>query len=247
MSALLDSVSISPWQYVLAVLVVAVGAMIQGSLGFGLGLVSAPALALIDATFIPGPLLLVGVAVTLTVFLRDRGAVDWKGMKWAIFGRVVGTIAGGWAVVAFSKDAVIVLVAVLVLAGVLMTSVGWKIKTNRITLSTAGIVSGVMGTLTSVGGPPMALVYQRETAQKLRATLAGFFLVGATFSLLTLAVSGGMSQHDFALGALMLPGYVIGMIANRWASRFLDKGYSRVAVLTFSALSSIVLLLEVYF
>jgi uncharacterized membrane protein YfcA len=240
-------VSISPWQYVLAVLVVAVGAMIQGSLGFGLGLVSAPALALIDATFIPGPLLLVGVAVTLTVFLRERGAVDWKGMKWAIFGRVIGTIAGGWAVVAFSKDAVIVLVAVLVLAGVLMTSIGWKIKTNRITLSTAGIVSGVMGTLTSVGGPPMALVYQRETAQKLRATLAGFFLVGATFSLLTLAVSGGMSQHDFALGALMLPGYVIGMIANRWASKFLDKGYSRVAVLTFSALSSIVLLLEVYF
>ena len=247
MSALLDSVSISLWQYVLAVLVVAVGAMIQGSLGFGLGLVSAPALALIDATFIPGPLLLVGVAVTLTVFLRERGAVDWKGMKWAIFGRVIGTIAGGWAVVAFSKDAVIVLVAVLVLAGVLMTSIGWKIKTNRITLSTAGIVSGVMGTLTSVGGPPMALVYQRETAQKLRATLAGFFLVGATFSLLTLAVSGGMSQHDFALGALMLPGYVIGMIANRWASKFLDKGYSRVAVLTFSALSSVVLLLEVYF
>ena len=247
MSALLDSVSISPWQYVLAVLVVAVGAMIQGSLGFGLGLVSAPALALIDATFIPGPLLLVGVAVTLTVFLRERGAVDWKGMKWAIFGRVIGTIAGGWAVVAFSKDAVIVLVAVLVLAGVLMTSIGWKIKTNRTTLSAAGLVSGVMGTLTSVGGPPMALVYQRETAQKLRATLAGFFLVGATFSLLTLAVSGGMSQHDFALGALMLPGYVIGMIANRWASKFLDKGYSRVAVLSFSALSSIVLLLEVYF
>ena len=226
---------------------VAVGAMIQGSLGFGLGLVSAPALALIDATFIPGPLLLVGVAVTLTVFLRERGAVDWKGMKWAIFGRVIGTIAGGWAVVAFSKDAVIVLVAVLVLAGVLMTSIGWKIKTNRITLSTAGVVSGIMGTLTSVGGPPMALVYQRETAQKLRATLAGFFLVGATFSLLTLAVSGGMSQHDFVLGALMLPGYLIGMIANRWASKFLDKGYSRVAVLSFSALSSIVLLLEVYF
>ena len=247
MSALLDSVSISLWQYVLAVLVVAVGAMIQGSLGFGLGLVSAPALALIDATFIPGPLLLVGVAVTLTVFLRERGAVDWKGMKWAIFGRVIGTIAGGWAVVAFSKDAVIVLVAVLVLAGVLMTSIGWKIKTNRTTLSAAGLVSGVMGTLTSVGGPPMALVYQRETAQKLRATLAGFFLVGATFSLLTLAVSGGMSQHDFVLGALMLPGYVIGMIANRWASKFLDKGYSRVAVLSFSALSSIVLLLEVYF
>jgi uncharacterized membrane protein YfcA len=240
-------VSISLWQYVLAILVVAAGAMIQGSLGFGLGLVSAPALALIDATFIPGPLLLVGVAVTLTVFLRERGAVDWKGMKWAIFGRVIGTIAGGWAVVAFSKDAVIVLVAVLVLAGVLMTSIGWKIKTNRITLSTAGLVSGVMGTLTSVGGPPMALVYQRETAQKLRATLAGFFLVGATFSLLTLAVSGGMSEHDFVLGALMLPGYVIGMIANRWASKFLDKGYSRVAVLSFSALSSIVLLLEVYF
>lgn len=247
MNALFDSLSISLWQYVLAILVVAVGATIQGSLGFGLGLVSAPALALIDETFIPGPLLLVGVAVTLTVFLRERGAVDWKGMKWAIFGRIIGTIAGGWAVVAFSKNAVIVLVALLVLAGVLMTSIGWKIKTNRVTLSIAGVVSGIMGTLTSVGGPPMALVYQRETAQKLRATLAGFFLVGATFSLLTLVVSGGMSRHDFTLGSFLLPGYLIGMIANRWASKFLDQGYSRIAVLSFSALSSIVLLLEVFF
>jgi uncharacterized membrane protein YfcA len=246
-NALFDSLSISLWQYVLAILVVAVGATIQGSLGFGLGLVSAPALALIDETFIPGPLLLVGVAVTLTVFLRERGAVDWKGMKWAIFGRIIGTIAGGWAVVAFSKNAVIVLVALLVLAGVLMTSIGWKIKTNRVTLSIAGVVSGIMGTLTSVGGPPMALVYQRETAQKLRATLAGFFLVGATFSLLTLVVSGGMSRHDFTLGSFLLPGYLIGMIANRWASKFLDQGYSRIAVLSFSALSSIVLLLEVFF
>lgn len=247
MGALFDSMSISIWQYLLAISVVAVGSMIQGSLGFGLGLVAAPALALIDQTFIPGPLLLVGVAVTLTVFIREHGAVDWGGMKWAIFGRIIGTIAGGWAVVAFSKNAVIVLTAVLVLLGVLMTSIGWKIQINRITLSTAGVISGIMGTLTSVGGPPMALVYQRETAQKLRATLAGFFLVGATFSLLTLVVSGGMSKHDFALGSLLLPGYLIGMIANRWASRFLDKGYSRIAVLSFSTLSSIVLLLEVFF
>ncbi len=231
--------------YIIAIGIVTIGAAIQGSLGFGLGLVAAPVLALIDDELIPGPLLLVGLAVTTSVFIRERGSVDWSGMKWALVGRVLGTVFGGVIVVVMSKDFLIVTMSLMLIAGVIMSSVGWKVTPSPLTLVTAGTLSGIMGTLTSVGGPPIALVYQRETAQKLRSTLAGFFLFGASLSLVSLVIGGEMGSHEFRLGVVLLPGFLIGLMASRWAAKFLDNGYSRPAVLIFSAVSSLVLLVQV--
>jgi len=168
--------------YLVAIGAVAIGACIQGTLGFGLGLIAAPVLALVDKDLIPGPLLLIGVATTTTVFLRERGSVDWRGMKWAIVGRVAGTAIGAWAVVAFSKDALIVALSLSVILGVIMSVAGWNFRPTTTSLIGAGTLSGIMGTLTSIGGPPMALVYQKESAQWLRSTLLVFFLIGATLS-----------------------------------------------------------------
>lgn len=231
--------------YLIAIGIVTIGTTIQGSLGFGLGLVAAPVLALIKDELIPGPLLLVGLAVTTSVFIREHGSVDWSGMKWALVGRVIGTVLGAVFVVVTSKDFLIVTMSLMLIAGVLMSSIGWRVAPNPSTLVTAGTLSGVMGTLTSVGGPPIALVYQHETAQKLRSTLAGFFLFGASFSLVSLAIGGGMGVHELRLGFVLLPGFFLGLVASRWAAKFLDNGYSRPAVLIFSAGSSLVLLIQV--
>lgn len=231
--------------YILAIGIVAIGATIQGTLGFGLGLVAAPVLAMINDELIPGPLLLVGLAVTTSVFVRERGSVDWRGMKWALVGRVLGTALGAVVIVVASKDFLIVTMSLMLIAGVLMSSAGWRISPNPSTLVTAGTLSGVMGTLTSVGGPPIALVYQRETAQKLRSTLAGFFLFGASLSLVSLAIGGELGGRELRLGVVLMPGFLIGLMASRWAGKFLDNGYSRPAVLIFSAASSLVLLVQV--
>ncbi len=52
----------------------------------------------------------------------------------------------------------------------------------------AGAASGVLGTATAIGGPPMALVWQRNTGARLRGTMSGFFLVGSVMSIAALAV-----------------------------------------------------------
>lgn len=232
--------------YLVAVGAVAIGACIQGTLGFGLGLIAAPVLALVDKDLIPGPLLLIGVATTTTVFLRERGAVDWRGMKWAIVGRVVGTGIGAWAVVAFSKDALIVALSLSVILGVVMSVAGWNFRPTTPSLIGAGTLSGIMGTLTSIGGPPMALVYQKESAQRLRSTLAGFFLVGATLSVASLFAGGEFGWHELRLGLALIPGLVIGLGSSRKVARFLDNRYTRPAVLGFSALSSLTLLIQIF-
>lgn len=232
--------------YLVAVGAVAVGACIQGTLGFGLGLIAAPVLALVDKDLIPGPLLLIGVATTTTVFLRERGSVDWRGMKWAIVGRVAGTAIGAWAVVAFTKDALIVALSLSVILGVVMSVAGWNFRPTTPSLIGAGTLSGIMGTLTSIGGPPMALVYQKESAQRLRSTLAGFFLIGATLSVASLFAGGEFGWHELRLGLALIPGLVLGLGTSRKVARFLDNRYTRPAVLGFSALSSLTLLIQIF-
>ena len=95
-------------------------------------------------------------------------------------------------------------------------------------------MSGVMGTLTSVGGPPMALVYQREKAATLRSTLAGFFLFGASLALLALAVSGELNKRQVVDGFLLLPGLLVGLALSRLLTPYLDRGWTRAAVLGLS-------------
>ena len=121
-----------------------------------------------------------------------------------------GTLAGAYFVTRLDHDAMAVVLGSLVLLAVLISVIGWHVRPTTSTLVGAGMMSGVMGTLTSVGGPPMALVYQREEAAKLRSTLAGFFVFGASLALLVLTVSGEVGRRQIIDGVILLPGLFVG-------------------------------------
>jgi uncharacterized protein len=235
---------VSPAEIVLVTVAVIVGACVQGSVGFGFGLIAAPVAALVDTRFVPGPLLFSGVVLAVLVALRERGALDWFGIRWAIFGRVPGTLLGGWAVVVLPERGLVILFASAILAAVALSLAGWTLRPDPPTLLGAGATSGFMGTVTSIGGPPMALVYQRHTGAQLRATLALFFVVGAAFSLFVLCVAGQFGAVELRLGVLLLPGMVGGFLLSRVAAHVLDRGHTRTAVLGFATLASVALLVQ---
>ncbi|NIR59973.1 MAG: sulfite exporter TauE/SafE family protein, partial [Gammaproteobacteria bacterium] len=54
----------------------------------------------------------------------------------------------------------VIAVGALVLLAVAMSVAGLKISPTRPTLITAGALSGFMSTVSSVGGPPLAITYQ---------------------------------------------------------------------------------------
>lgn len=234
----------TPAEIAVVTLAVAAGACVQTAVGFGLGLLAAPVLALYDTTLVPGPLLFVMVPLTVLVARRERGALDFQGIRWALVGRIPGTIAGSVAVAVLPEGPLAVLFASLVLLAVVLSLTGWTLRPTTRTLVTAGAASGFMGTATSIGGPPMALVYQRSTGPQLRATLAAYFVVGAAFSLAMLAVVGEFGAEELRLGLLLLPGMLIGYLTSGVLARVLDRGYTRAAVLLFASVSSIVLLLR---
>lgn len=228
----------------LASLAVGVGAAIQGSVGFGLNLVAAPALLAIDTRLVPGPAAFLSLALTLLIVQREREAADLRGVGWALAGRLPGTVAGAVAVALLSERQLGTAFAAILLLAVAMTASGWRLRPTPAALVVAGVLSGFMGTTTSIGGPPMALVYQDADGPTIRATLAAFLAVGISISLVSLAAVGRFGGPEIRASLVLLPSLVAGFAVSRWIAPWLDRRHTRTAVLAVSAGSALALLVR---
>jgi uncharacterized membrane protein YfcA len=132
----------------------------------------------------------------------------------------------------------------LVLIAVALSLTGRRVAPTPRTLLGAGLASGVMGTATSIGAPPLALVYQDVPGPRLRATLAGFFVVGASLSVIGLALAGELGADEWRAAAALLVPMIAGFLASRPAARLLDAGWTRPAVLAVSSASALLLLVR---
>ncbi len=94
-----------------------------------------------------------------------------------------------WLVAAVPDRVLGVVIGVVVLAALAMTTREREVPRNRRTLAAHGVISGTTGTASGIGGPPIALLYQRERP-RVRATLALYFFGGALLSLTVLGVAG---------------------------------------------------------
>lgn len=218
------------------------GAVVQGVVGLGLGLVAAPVVTLVDPSLMPGGLLMLGAVLPLVTLVREHEDIDWNGLGWSLPARLVGTGVGAALVVLFSDRVLSIGVAVMVLVAVGLTARQVRVSINRTSLSVAGFVSGVTGTATSIGGPPFALLYQHRPAHEARATMAVFFVIGAGLSLAGLALSGELSQRELGLAVLMVPALVAGVVVAVPLRRRIHAAHFRTGVLVVSAVSSLVLL-----
>jgi uncharacterized membrane protein YfcA len=233
-----------PTEHLAATVIVAVGATLQGSIGFGLGMFSVPLLVLIDPAYVPGPLLLSSIVLTVLVTHRERAAIRFGDLKWAVGGRVLGIGIALVALTVVPADRIAVLFGTLVIGAVLLSASGLRVTVRPNTLFGAGILSGFMGTSVSIGGPPMALLYQRESGARLRGTLAAYFVVGVSLSIVGLALIGRFGRTELAHAVVLVPGVLVGAFVSRYTARVLDRGFIRTAVLVASAASAAAVLLR---
>ncbi len=225
---------------IVAVLVVAaIGAFVQGSVGFGHNLVAAPVYALVDERFVPGPAIASAGVLVILVALRDRRGLHLGEVGTALIGRVPGTLLAAVAVALLPATGLAVFFAFTVLVAVAITAWGAGVRPTRTTLIGAGALSGFMGTATSIGGPPMAMLYAGEEGRRMRGTLAGFFITGIVMSLVALVATGSFGAEEARLSLLPVPGIVVGFAFSAWGARRLDAGHTRPAVLAVSAVSAV--------
>jgi uncharacterized membrane protein YfcA len=229
--------------YAAMALIVAAGACLQGAGGIGFGMFVAPLVAILHPELVPGPVLVLAAILALMSMLREFGAMDFAVLGYSLAGRIPASIAGGMTVAMLPVRALSIVFALLILAAVAMSLRGWRVAPAPRNLVVAGAVSGFMGTITSVGAPPMAIVCQGLPAATLRATIGGFVLVGALFSVAALAWFGRFGGLELSYGAALLLPLAAGFaVSSRLVAR-IRREQMRLLILALSSIAAVALLL----
>lgn len=208
---MIESVGLNHAQIAAFALLVLVAAALHRLGGQGFGTIVAPFAALIVPAHTPATVLLLGSMVTLIGVGLEFREIRMRELAPAVLGRVAGTLPAVWLVGLVAGSPFLGLsVALVILAGIALSLAGFKVEKTPATMFAAGGLSGFMGTLTSVGAAPIALIYQNDAAKRARGALNMFFLIGVAVSIIGLAFAGLVRREHLLFAATMAPLVMLG-------------------------------------
>lgn len=231
------------WVLALIVFVVFVGAVFQASIGFGANVIAQPIVFLLEPSLVPGSVLLANALLSWMVMARDRQAIQQPPIGGAVIGLLAGTTLGVFVIRSVSADALAVIIAVLVLIMIaLLAGDRVKVAPSDRSVSLAAVAGGFAGTTAGIGGPPMALVYKDAGGPAVRGSLAAYFVLSSPVTLIALAIAGRFGWLELAAGLILLPVSAAGFLASGPLLPIVDRGATKPAILSVSALAALTLL-----
>ena len=231
---------------VIVVVAMTAASFVQSSVGFGLALVSGPFLLLLNPHFFPGPMLATALVNTLLMVRRERQSIDIRGVAYVMIGRIPGTFVAAIVLTFLTQRSYDLIFAAIIILSVGLSALGWRVSPTPRNSTIAGFAAGLMGTISSIGGPPLALLYQHATGPTMRSSLAAMFVLGAIVSLTALSIIGRFGLEEIKLTCFMIPGVVIGFLASSYGAKWVDAGRLRPCVLTVSGLSAIAVIIRTW-
>jgi hypothetical protein len=113
-----------------AVTVIFVGSFVQSSIGFGLAIIAAPLLYFIDPLYVPAPITVCALTLSVANSAKFWKSISFAGLKYAILGRIPGTVAGGMLLLWIDQRALALWLGISVIAAVALESVERDAKTH---------------------------------------------------------------------------------------------------------------------
>lgn len=228
----------------LACLFVLLGSIVQTAFGFGLAIVAAPLLMIVYPELVPGPLIMAALFQCILMMLDSRKDLDISGLTSAVIGRLPGSWLGALALTVISVELLSIGVGVLVIVAVVFSLSKYKVRPTTYSMFWASMASGFLGSATSVGGPPMALLLQHESAAHIRANLAGYFVYGTVVSLVMLSMVGRFGLAELKLGLWLTPFAIAGFFICRWLPVYRLGDNLRPMILWLCVVSGVIAILK---
>ena len=167
--------------YYFAIFIIIIGAITQSAIGIGFG-IPACFLVLFEPSMVPGCIVLMGTFLAFSNAFLSYKDIITNDLIYSFSGRIFGTIISVPLIsLTIGTKSFLIIFGVLLLITVFLSAKKWNLKATTKNITIAGICSGFMGTLTGVGGPPMAIVYQNSTAKNVVATLNMFLVLELCF------------------------------------------------------------------
>lgn len=210
--------------------------------GISVGIIIAPFLALISYTIIPAPIIIASLSLTLPMAWKYRKFVDLKSVAIVSIGSNIGIFIALFCmpfIVAVNLNLIFGFFTLLAVGiSVSMPSISPKGKLAFI----AGVVSGVLGSLASVGGQILSLLYQNEKLNTIKASLSLIYVIWSIVLLISFYYSDNLSISQLWLSLCLMPGFIIGFFVSPFfASRFHPK-YAKTVILSLSTIGGLMLI-----
>ena len=226
--------------WVFALCAVFVAAFIRGLTGFGFALILAPILLLIlSPTSVVVVNLLLGLLSNIVVLSYSFKNVNLKKISPMIISSLFGIPVGAWIISVTAPSALKILIGGVTVSFAIPLALGFSKTFTREKLASGicGFLSGVLTSSTSIGGPPVVLFMHSQNWQKdvIHPSLAAYFLLVCSWSLVILSVSGlinaQMIVSAISLAPALLIGIGLGMIVFRRINTRYFRWFSMVIVI----------------
>lgn len=235
---------VSPIELAIALVVTALGAVVQGTIGIGFGVLSVPILSLVNPILAPVPQLLLAVPLAVSMAWRERGHIEYRGVTWLLAGRIPGALLGLGLLAIATQRLLDLGISLSVFIAVAILGTGLSVPRTRATEFGTGLIAGVMGMVASMGGPPAALLFKDAKGEIVRSTLAAFFSLGLIVTVFARIAGGKITADDVTLTLLLAPGLVVGYLASSRLRSRADASAIRPAILVISTVAAAGLLVR---
>jgi len=226
---------LSGLELVIALVTVAAGATVIGTVGFGMALVIAPILLLFleprSAVVIINSLISI---LLIFILFQTRRHLNLRLVWGMALGGLLAVPIGVLALDSANPTVLRVTIAVLILCLALFNVLNIQVPLTRRRFSgpVFGFLTSLSTTTLSIGGP-LAAVYvmaQRWPREVIRASLAFYFLVTGIAAFVLYAWAGLVEWDTIASIGILLPGLVVGFgLANLTAQRMNEQLFRYVA------------------
>lgn len=231
--------------YLIILFLIILGAITQSAIGIGFG-IPAGILVLLEPSMVPSCIILMGSFLALSNAMLSYKDIIKVDLIYSYTGRVIGSIlAMPLIFLTLGTDYYLIVFGVLLLIATYLSAKKWNIVATKKNITIAGTASGIMGTLTGIGGPPMAIVYQNSSAPKVVATLNMFFGIGALFSVLLFVYFDLINLPEVMKSIYLSPGLVIGTYIGRRGivRKFVNRNLKNL-IIAVCFISALVIILD---
>ena len=217
-------------------------AVINGALGYGFSSITVPLALLFLANRVLNPAMIL-VEVTLNAYVlwvnRAGLSVVWRRLLPIVAGLPPGIVLGTLIVARVNPAHLRFSTFVVLLPLILLQAAGYRrpVRSERSVGLGFGSGLGVLYSVTTISGPPLALMLNNQgfAKREFRAGLGFIRLAESTFTAIAYAVAGLYTAESIALIPHILPSVIVGVPIGAWLIRHLRAETFRRVCMSFDA------------
>jgi uncharacterized membrane protein YfcA len=217
-------------------------AIVNGGLGYGFSSITVPLALLFLSNRVLNPaLVLIEVALNAYVLWVNRDALGavWRRVLPMVIGLAPGVILGTLIVSRVSPAWLKLWTYIVLLPLILLQAAGYRrpIRSERSIGVPFGFGIGVLYSVTTISGPPLAVMLNNQGLAKreFRAALGFIRLAESTFTAIAYFTAGLITTQSITLIPQILPSVLIGVPIGAWLIRQMRVETFRRLCMSFDA------------